>query len=136
MPPIVRLQLAEVQLLLNDKNITLNATDAAVQWLANDAYDVQYGARPLRRRIQQLVLHPLSLATLGDEIKDGGAVHVTLENRDGNSDGVEVNDFDIDVDGVGAGDDGDNYHLALRFSPPPVEATTTTSTATAATTSE
>ncbi|MBQ4367913.1 MAG: AAA family ATPase, partial [Muribaculaceae bacterium] len=57
---IVRLQLAGVKKMLSHNGITLNATDEAVRLLANAGYDPEFGARPVKRAIQNMVLNPLS----------------------------------------------------------------------------
>ena len=57
---IVRLQLAGVKKMLSHNGITLDATDEAVRLLANAGYDPEFGARPVKRAIQNMVLNPLS----------------------------------------------------------------------------
>ena len=57
---IVRLQLTSVQKMLAHNGITLQWTDAAVQALARAGYDPEFGARPVKRAIQNLLLNPLS----------------------------------------------------------------------------
>ena len=68
---IVTMQLAGVKKMLAKNGITLEATDAAVALLAQAGYDPEFGARPVKRAIQAMVLNPLS--------KDIIAMHV---NRD------------------------------------------------------
>ncbi|MEY8840846.1 hypothetical protein AB9K41_17620, partial [Cribrihabitans sp. XS_ASV171] len=50
--------------------------DSAREWLANKGYDPVYGARPLKRVIQQELQNPLAEALLAGEIKDGETVPV------------------------------------------------------------
>ena len=57
---IVRMQLRSVARMLEQNGITLTATDAAVDVLARAGYDPEFGARPVKRAIQQMVLNRLS----------------------------------------------------------------------------
>ena len=65
---IVDLQLANTQRMLEKNGIVLQFTDAALNYLANKGYDPQFGARPVKRVIQELVLNELSKKILGSEI--------------------------------------------------------------------
>ena len=65
---IVRLQMTGVQKMLAHNGITLEWTDAAVQLLAQAGYDPEFGARPVKRAIQSLVLNPLSQAIIGQRV--------------------------------------------------------------------
>ncbi|HHX84006.1 MAG TPA: hypothetical protein GX694_01485, partial [Actinomycetales bacterium] len=47
-------------------------------WLARRGYDPAYGARPLRRLVQQAIGDQLARKLLGGEVRDGDAVHVSL----------------------------------------------------------
>jgi ATP-dependent Clp protease ATP-binding subunit ClpB len=76
MAPIVDIQVARVQKLLNDRKVTLDLTDAARQWLGRVGYDPVYGARPLRRAVQRYLQDPLADLILKGEVKDGSTVRV------------------------------------------------------------
>lgn len=71
---IVDIQIEKVQKMLLDKNINMELSDDAKDWLAELGYDVAYGARPLKRIIQRYLINPLSQELLlgnfasGDEI--------------------------------------------------------------------
>jgi ATP-dependent Clp protease ATP-binding subunit ClpB len=78
---IVDLQLALVSARLKDRRIRLTATAEAKRILAAEGFDPQFGARPLRRTIQRLVVDPLSARLLAGEVKDGS--DVTVEAKDG-----------------------------------------------------
>ena len=54
--------------MLEPQGITLQTTDAAVSYLAQEGYDPDFGARPVKRAIQQLVLNELSKKILSDQI--------------------------------------------------------------------
>ncbi|GGB29449.1 chaperone protein ClpB [Flexivirga endophytica] len=73
---IVDLQVDAIALRLADRRITVNVTDAARQWLADEGYDPAYGARPLRRLVQKQIGDQLAKALLGGEIRDGQTVTV------------------------------------------------------------
>jgi len=66
---IVRLQLVQLQKMLDKQQITIDATDEAVSYLTERGYDPQYGARPVKRTIQKEVLNKLSKELLAGTIK-------------------------------------------------------------------
>lgn len=66
---IVRLQLVQLQKMLDKQQITIDATDEAVRYLTERGYDPQYGARPVKRTIQKEVLNKLSKELLAGTIK-------------------------------------------------------------------
>lgn len=57
---IVRLQIGAVTQLLNENEITLKATDAAVKFISQAGFDPEFGARPIKRAIQRYLLNDLS----------------------------------------------------------------------------
>jgi len=65
---VVRLQLTRVQKMLEPQGFTLEVTPQAVDWLAQEGYDPDFGARPVKRAIQQYLLNDLSKKLLADEI--------------------------------------------------------------------
>ena len=73
---IVDLMLNQVIASLQEKSITLKVTDAARDLLGKKGYDPVFGARPLRRTIQNLVEDPLSEALLRGEFVPGDTVDV------------------------------------------------------------
>jgi ATP-dependent Clp protease ATP-binding subunit ClpB len=68
---IVNLQLAGLAKRLGERKMTVEFTDAARDLLIEEGYDPVYGARPLKRTIQRLVLDPLALKVLQGEFKEG-----------------------------------------------------------------
>ncbi|KAE8678438.1 Chaperone protein ClpB3 [Hibiscus syriacus] len=76
---IVRLQLERVQKRISDRKIELRVMDAAVQLLGNLGYDPNYGARPVKRVIQQNVENELAKGILRGEIKDEDTILVDTE---------------------------------------------------------
>jgi ATP-dependent Clp protease ATP-binding subunit ClpC len=75
---IVRLELDKVAERLKEHNLILTATPEALTALADQGYDAEFGARPLRRVIQQRVEDPLSDRLLGGEFHNGDSIVVTL----------------------------------------------------------
>ncbi|WNI16854.1 ATP-dependent chaperone ClpB [Actinacidiphila sp. ITFR-21] len=73
---IARLQTGRLAARLKDRRLTLDVTDAALDWLAVEGNDPAYGARPLRRLIQTAIGDPLARAILSGEILDGQTVLV------------------------------------------------------------
>ena len=65
---VVRLQMKRVTNMLEPQGIQLQITDQAIHFLAQEGYDPDFGARPVKRAIQHLVLNDLSRKILADEI--------------------------------------------------------------------
>ena len=65
---VVRLQMKKGTDMLEPQGIRLETTDAAIRYLAQEGYDPDFGARPVKRAIQQLVLNDLSRKILADEV--------------------------------------------------------------------
>uniref|UniRef100_A0A0C9RHL9 TSA: Wollemia nobilis Ref_Wollemi_Transcript_21734_3306 transcribed RNA sequence n=1 Tax=Wollemia nobilis TaxID=56998 RepID=A0A0C9RHL9_9CONI len=76
---IARLQLDRVQERLRDKKITINVTDSAVELLGSMGYDPNYGARPVKRVIQQNIENELAKAILRGTVKEEDTVIVDTE---------------------------------------------------------
>ena len=76
---IVDLQLAALAKRLEARRITLDVTDAAKEWLAMTGWDPAYGARPLRRLVQQAIGDRLAKELLAGEVRDGDSVKVDLD---------------------------------------------------------
>lgn len=75
---IVSLEMDKVAVRLKDNNITLTATPAAVDQLADEGFDPEMGARPLRRVIQQKIEDRLSDALLAGNFSEGDTVEVAV----------------------------------------------------------
>jgi ATP-dependent Clp protease ATP-binding subunit ClpA len=69
----------ELEMLLQDKHVTLEIDDEARDWLAEHGYDVKMGARPMARLVQEKIKRPLADELLFGELSDGGHVRVQLE---------------------------------------------------------
>ena len=68
---IVKIQFQELNKMLANKNIKLNISDYAVEYLSNKGYEPQFGARPIKRLIQKEILNGLSKELLEGKIKEG-----------------------------------------------------------------
>jgi ATP-dependent Clp protease ATP-binding subunit ClpA len=94
---IVRLQLAELAQLLREQQLGLEVEEAAVALLAEQGYEPEYGARPLRRVLRRRIENPLATHLLEDRFRGCSGVRVV----------------------VASGADGEGP--ALRFVPQPVQ---------------
>ena len=74
---IVDIQIARVTARLEKKGIQISLSAEAKEFLAAEGYDPVYGARPLKRVIQERILNPLSREILAGRIKEGQTVKVT-----------------------------------------------------------
>jgi len=78
---IVEILLKDLLRRLNEKNIKLNVTERAEEFLAREGYDPAYGARPLRRTIQRYIETPLSKEIIDGKIKEGEVTADYEESR-------------------------------------------------------
>ncbi len=77
---IVLLQLQRVIDRLAKQNITLKVSEEAIRKLADEGFDPVFGARPMKRAVQNLLLNPLSLEVLEGHIKEGDVVEAKLDH--------------------------------------------------------
>jgi ATP-dependent Clp protease ATP-binding subunit ClpB len=77
----VDIQVALVQRRLADRKVEIELTDPARQLLAEEGFDLVYGARPLKRVIQRDVLNPLASKILSGEVREGSRMIVDAEGR-------------------------------------------------------
>jgi ATP-dependent Clp protease ATP-binding subunit ClpB len=75
---ITEIQLQQLQARLSDRDIKLTFSDAALDKLSEAGFDPVYGARPLKRTIQELVENPLAQSLLSGDIQTGGIVKVDV----------------------------------------------------------
>ncbi len=75
---IVRLQIEGIRRMLADNGVTLQLTDAAVQFIASTGYDPEFGARPVKRAIQRYLLNDLSKKLLAQEVDSSHPIHVDV----------------------------------------------------------
>ncbi len=77
---IVEIQIARLEKRLAQQNLTLDVDAAAKKLLAKEGYDPQFGARPLKRAVQDQLLNPLSMRLLEGEFKPGEKIKVTTSD--------------------------------------------------------
>lgn len=81
MKDIVTLMIEQLQKRLVDQEIDFELSDEAIEKIANEGFDPEYGARPLRRSIQKNVEDLLSEALLREEIKKGQKINIGLNDE-------------------------------------------------------
>ena len=77
---IVRLQVEGVQRMLKENGLTLEVSDEAIDLLANEGYDPDFGARPVKRAIQRLLLDDLSKALLAGQLDRNRPIKVDAKD--------------------------------------------------------
>ncbi len=77
---IIDLRLEEVRHLLAERQISLEMTNSAKELLLREGYDLNFGARPLKRCIQRLIQDPLAVKMLHGEVQPGNYVRVDTED--------------------------------------------------------
>lgn len=75
---IVTIQVEQVRKRLAEKEIDLTVADAVIDLLAKDGYNPQYGARPLKRMIQEKILNPVASMMIANKVLSGGTIHVDV----------------------------------------------------------
>jgi ATP-dependent Clp protease ATP-binding subunit ClpB len=78
---IVRLQLDDVRRMLEQNGIQLETTDRAVKFIADNGYDPQFGARPVKRAIQRLILNDLSKQIIAGQVVSNQVVIVDADEN-------------------------------------------------------
>jgi ATP-dependent Clp protease ATP-binding subunit ClpB len=73
---IADLQVSQVQARLKERRIQLVLTPKAREFLAKEGFDPEFGARPLKRAVQRLVVDPLTVRMLAGEVPDGSEVRI------------------------------------------------------------
>ena len=77
---IVSMQISGVHKMLMDSGIDLRVTDDAIDYIAQEGFDPQFGARPVKRALQRLVLNELSKRIIAGKVDHTKPVIVTLRN--------------------------------------------------------
>jgi ATP-dependent Clp protease ATP-binding subunit ClpC len=80
---IVDLQMKEIAERLGEHGVTIELTDSARTWLAEEGYDPAFGARPLRRTLQKQVESPLSVKLLRGEFQENDIIVVDYNEDEG-----------------------------------------------------
>jgi ATP-dependent Clp protease ATP-binding subunit ClpB len=79
---IVKIQVDIVRKRLAEKEIDLLVSEKVLAHLADEGYNPQYGARPLKRLIQTKILNPVATMMIGNKVLSGGTVHVDLKDKE------------------------------------------------------
>ena len=79
---IVEIQIGIIQKRLAERKLTLELTDRAKDYIARNSYSSVYGARPLKRTLQKLVLDPLALKLLSGAFTEGDRITADLDTHD------------------------------------------------------
>ena len=79
---IIKIQIEQVQRMLVDKNIKLELSDKAIDWVATAGYDPQYGARPVKRLIQKEILNELSKQIVSGNLDKDKTIVIDFDGRD------------------------------------------------------
>jgi ATP-dependent Clp protease ATP-binding subunit ClpB len=78
---IARLQLGYLKNRIKERGFTLSISDKALAFLAEKGYDPNFGARPLKRVIQNQIETPLAKEIIGGSFKEGDVVSVDSDGR-------------------------------------------------------
>jgi len=81
MMKIVGKFLSELRDQVKDKNVKINVTDEALDYLVDKGFDPKMGARPLQRVIDEEIKRPLSRALLFGDLKNGGTISITYTDK-------------------------------------------------------
>jgi len=79
---IVHIQIANLNRLVADQGLEVDATETAAKLLAREGFDPDFGARPLKRTIQRLVQDPLARMVLAGEVGPGTQILLDVEDGD------------------------------------------------------
>jgi len=80
MKAVARIQMNRVTAMLLEKRIALEVPDAALDWLAQEGFDPQLGARPLKRLVQQVVVNRLARMLLEGRLRPGDGAELAVED--------------------------------------------------------
>ncbi|MFZ2491752.1 MAG: ATP-dependent chaperone ClpB [Thermoanaerobaculia bacterium] len=76
---IIEIQLRRLTKLIEDRGLSIEISDAAKEIIARDGYDPAFGARPLKRSLQRLIIDPLAIRILEGKFKSGDVVFVNTD---------------------------------------------------------
>ncbi|QIX62229.1 ATP-dependent chaperone ClpB [Hymenobacter sp. BT18] len=92
---IVDIQFKQIQQRLEEAGIRLEATDEVLDFLGEQGFDPQFGARPLKRVLQRVILNELSKEILSGKVSKDAVVEAVLEDGQ-----VHFNNVDVEIPGV------------------------------------
>ena len=79
---IIDIQIKDLVKKLNDKKITISFEKSAKEWLVNEGFSPDYGARPLKRIIQKHIIDELASSILSNKITEEKSIKVSVENNE------------------------------------------------------
>jgi ATP-dependent Clp protease ATP-binding subunit ClpB len=79
---IVKIQVEQVVKRLAEKHITLSISSSVYDYLAKEGYNPQYGARPLKRLIQNKILTPVANLLISQSVSNGGTIEVNVRSKE------------------------------------------------------
>ena len=82
MREILKIQVKDLSKLLKDKKIKINIDKNAEDWLINEGFSASYGARPLKRVVQNFIEDKLALMIISNELKEDKEVLISSKNND------------------------------------------------------
>ena len=82
MTRIVDKLIGELNKRLKDQHLLLNVSDDVKEWIATEAYDVQFGARPLKRFIQRQIETPLARFIIREGLEEGCTINVVRQGSE------------------------------------------------------
>ena len=74
--------ISDVELRLSDKHLKLNLTESARKYILDNAYDENYGARPIKRFISNTVENLIAKSIINDEIKTNATITIDIEDNE------------------------------------------------------
>ena len=77
---IIEIQLKRLAKLISDRGLNIEISDGAKEYLAREGYDPAFGARPLKRALQRLIIDPLAMRLLEGKFKPGDTVFVNMHD--------------------------------------------------------
>ena len=80
MSMIVDKILTQLNIRLMDQRISIEVSDEAKKWLGEEAYEPQFGARPLKRFVQRQIETPLARMMIKENLPEGTKINVDLNN--------------------------------------------------------
>jgi ATP-dependent Clp protease ATP-binding subunit ClpB len=78
---IIEIQLKRLTQLISDRGLNLEISEAAKEHIAREGYDPAFGARPLKRALQKMIIDPLAMQLLEGKFKPGDTVFVNLKPK-------------------------------------------------------
>ena len=82
MREILKIQIKDLSKLLKDKKIKINIDKNAEDWLINEGFSASYGARPLKRVVQNFIEDKLALMIISNELEEDNEVLISSKNND------------------------------------------------------